>query len=63
MRSIEKLIGEAVSSVIILIIGFIIVSELANISPVIQRFVTLLKILLVFLIIAIGIKVFDYIRK
>lgn len=63
MRRLEKIIGEAISSVIILIVGFMIVSELAKTSPVIQAIVTALKIAFLLLIIVVGIKIVDYFRN
>jgi len=63
MRSLEKIFGEAVSSIIILIVGFMIVSELAKISPALQGIAIALKITFGLLTIAIGIKVFDYFRR
>ena len=63
MRSIEKLIGQTISSVIILIIGFMIISELVKQSELLQSLSSAFYILFVIMLIVIGIKIFDYFRK
>lgn len=63
MRSLEKIIGESVSAIIILIVGVMIISELAKTSPVVQGIATILKITFILLIIAIVIKIVDYFRR
>ncbi|MBD3254517.1 MAG: hypothetical protein GF383_05460 [Candidatus Lokiarchaeota archaeon] len=62
MRRLEKIIGESVSSVIILIVGIMILSELAKQSELLRNLSTAFIILFIFMFIAIGFKIVDYFR-
>lgn len=63
MRGIEKLIGQLVSSVFILIIGFMIVSELVKQSQVLQNLSFVFYILFLLMVVAIVVKIYDYFRR
>ena len=63
MRGLEKLIGEGVASVIIIIIGFMILSELVKQSQLLQNLSFFFYLLFLLMIVALGVKIFDYVRR